>query len=134
MNTLDVIRITALAATLFNVALTVLVLTRDFRSMLHRVYLGWGISVTLWNLGVFHLSQPISHEEAFAWAKVLQLGVIFMPVTLFHLCVIIAQARRVTRLMPILYLIHFGFAASLYFNKFIIDVRHLDVGYWSVPG
>jgi signal transduction histidine kinase len=134
MNTLDVIRMTALTATLFNVTLTMLVLSRDFRSTLHRVYLGWGISVTLWNLGVFYLSQPISHEEAFAWAKVLQLGVIFMPVTLFHLCVIIAKSRRGSLLVPYLYLLHTGFAVSLFFNKFIVNVRLLDVGYWSVPG
>jgi signal transduction histidine kinase len=134
MNTLDVIRITALTATLFNVVLTLLVLARDSRSMLNRVYLGWGVSVTLWNLGVFHLSQPISHDEAFKWAKVLQLGVIFMPVTLFHLCVIIAQARRVNKVMPVLYLVHTALAASLLFNKFIVNVRLLDVGYWSVPG
>jgi signal transduction histidine kinase len=136
MGTLDVIRITALTATLFNVALTILVLMRDSRSMLNRVYLGWGVSVTLWNLGVFHLSQspPLSHDEAFAWAKVLQLGVIFMPVTLFHLCVIISKAQRASKLTPILYLVHAGFAVSLFFNQFIVNVRLLDVGYWSVPG
>lgn len=133
MNTLDVIRITALAATCFNVVLTVLVLTRDFRSTLHRVYLAWGVSVTLWNLGVFHLSQNISPERAFVWAKVLQLGVIFMPVTLFHLCSIIARVS-LKWTIPILYLIHLGLAVSLFFNKFIVGVRLLDVGYWSVPG
>ena len=104
MNTLDVIRITALTATLFNVALTILVLARDSKSMLNRVYLAWGVSVTLWNLGVFYLSQPINPDEAFAWAKVLQLGVIFMPVTLYHLCVIISKAQRASRLVPWLYL------------------------------
>ena len=134
MNTLDVIRITALTATLFNVALTLLVLARDSKSMLNRVYLAWGVSVTLWNLGVFYLSQPISPDEAFAWAKVLQLGVIFMPVTLYHLCVIITKAQRASRLVPWLYLVHTGFAVSLIFDKFIVGVRQLDVGYWSVPG
>jgi signal transduction histidine kinase len=136
MNSLDVIRMTALAATLFNVGLTLLVLSRDFRSRLHQVYLGWGISVTLWNLGVFHLSQNISPDEAFGWAKILQLGVIFMPVTLFHLCAIIAQvpSRWLKWVMWVLYLIHVGFAISLCFNKFIVNVRMLDVGYWSVPG
>jgi signal transduction histidine kinase len=134
MNTLDVIQITALAAVLFNVALTVLVLTWDYRSTLHRVYLAWGISVTLWNLGVFHLSDPkIGPEEAFAWAKILQLGVIFMPVTLFHLCTIIAQVR-LRWVIPFIYLVHSAFAVSLYFNKYIVGVRLLDVGYWSVPG
>jgi signal transduction histidine kinase len=137
MDTLDVIRITALTATLFNMALTILVLSRDLRSTLHRVYVGWGVSVTLWNLGVFHLSQPnhvISDTDAFWWAKVLQLGVIFMPVTLFHLCVVISKARRAGRLVPILYLIHTAFAISLFWNKFIIGARSLNVGYWSVPG
>ena len=31
-------------------------------------------------------------------------------------------------------LVHVGFAVSLFFNRFIIGVRLLDVGYWSVPG
>jgi signal transduction histidine kinase len=136
MNSMDVIRMTALTATLFNVGLTALVLSRDFRSTLHRVYLAWGISVTLWNLGVFHLSQNITPGEAFAWAKVLQLGVIFMPVTLFHLCLVIAQSPALWRkwVMRVLYVIHIGFAVSLFFNKFIVGVRLLNVGYWSEPG
>ncbi|MGO8701463.1 MAG: ATP-binding protein [Limisphaerales bacterium] len=134
MDTLAVIRVTALAATILNVVLTILVLSRDFRSTLHRVYLGWGISVTLWNLGVYHLSQDgIGDIEARKWANVLQLGVIFMPVTLFHLCWLIAQARR-KWVIPALYLIHIGFAVSLCFGQFISGVQPLDVGYWSIAG
>ena len=99
---------------MLNVVLTILVLSRDFRSTLHRVYLGWGISVTLWNLGVYHLSQDaLATSRRVMWAKVLQLGVIFMPVTLFHLCWLIAQARR-KWVIPVLYLIHIGLAVSLF--------------------
>jgi signal transduction histidine kinase len=133
MHMLDVIRITALTATLFNIVLTLLVLGRDYRSPLHRVYMLWGISVTLWNLGVFHLSQHIDSATAFRWAKVLQLGVIFMPITLFHLCLIISKVRA-RGIVVGLYLVHIGFAVSLFMGKFIVDVRLLDVGYWSVPG
>ena len=94
MNTLDVIRITALTAMVFNIVLTVLVLARDYRSTLHRVYMLWGISVTLWNFGVFHLSQPnVSHADAFFWAKVLQLGVIFIPISMFHLGLVISRTK-----------------------------------------
>jgi hypothetical protein len=56
MNRLVVIQITALTAISLNAVLTLMVLTRDFRSKLHRIYFGWGVAVTLWNLGVFHLS------------------------------------------------------------------------------
>jgi signal transduction histidine kinase len=133
LNRLDVIQITALTAILVNAVLTVMVVARDYRNKLHRIYLGWGIAVTLWNLGVFHLSLPIGKEEAFYWAKLLQLGIMFIPVIMFHLCMVIGQART-GWLMPALYLLHVGFAVSLFFNKFIIGVQHLSVGYWSVPG
>ncbi len=136
MTTLEIIQMTALAATAFNVLLTVLVLSRDMRSNLHRAYLGWGVSVTLWNLGVYYLSRHILEQEAMRWAKVLQLGVIFMPVTLFHLCLIIAQAQRqsVKWGMRLLYLVHSGFAAALFSNHFIAGVRWLEVGWWSKSG
>ena len=133
MNRLFIIQITALTAIWFNAALTILVLARDFRSRLCRIYLGWWVAVTLWNLGVFHLSKNIGYDEAFFWAKVLQLGVIFIPVILLHLCLAIGQAPT-GWLMPALYLLNGGFAISLYFNKFIIGVRMLPVGYWSIPG
>jgi signal transduction histidine kinase len=133
MNRLDVIQITALTAIWFNVVLTVLVVAWDPRSKLHRIYLCWGIAATLWHLGVYHLSQNIGTEEAFHWAKLLQLGVIFVPMLLFHMCMIIAQART-GWLIPAMYLLHVGFAISLYFDKFIVAVRLLPVGYWSVPG
>ena len=135
---MNVLPITALTATLFNVVLTLLVLGRDFRSRLHKVYLLWGISVTLWNLGAFYLYQHIEPGEALIWAKVLQLGVIFMPVSLFHLCVIISQTKA-GRLLPLLYVVHTGFAVSLISNKFITGVRPIVfgsgiAGYWSMPG
>jgi signal transduction histidine kinase len=134
MNTIDVIRITALTATVFNILLTLLVLGRDFRSTLHRVYMLWGFSITLWNFGIYHLSrQNLSPENAFFWAKALQLGVILTPISLFHLSLLISKTR-VGWVLPALYLADAGFAASLFFNWFIIDVRKLDVGYWSVPG
>ena len=133
MNRLDVIQITALTAIVFNAVLTLMVVARDYRSKLHRIYLGWGIAVTLWNLGVYSLSMDISPTWAFFWAKLLQLGIMFIPVIIFHLCMVIGQART-GWLMPALYLLHVGFAVSLYFDKFIIGVRPLEVGYWSVPG
>lgn len=135
MHLNDVIKYTALVATLLNLALTLFVLARDYRSRLHRVYVLWGISVTLWNLGVYHLSQKqLDSDAALPWAKVLQLGVIFMPLTLFHLCAIVSGTRFPKWVLPTLYLIQFGFAISLFFNHFINGVQWVgDAGYWSKP-
>src|SRR5580700_10762781 len=93
MNRLDVIQITALTAIFVNAILTLMVLARDYKSKLHQIYLGWGIAVTLWNLGVYNLSRPIGPDEAFIWAKLLQLGIMFIPVIIVHLCVVIGQAK-----------------------------------------
>jgi signal transduction histidine kinase len=134
MHSLDIIRITALTATVFNIILTLLVLGRDYRSTLHRVYMLWGIDVALWNWGAYHLSQNISHDDAFFWAKILQLGVIFLPLTMFHLCIVISKTRLPGWVLPVLYLAHVCLASTLLFNWYIVDVRWLEVGYWSVPG
>jgi len=133
MNRLEVIQITALTAITVNAILTSMVLARDYRSKLSQIYLAWGVAATLWNLGVYHLSRDIGQDEAFIWAKVLQLGIMFIPVIICHLCVVISQVRT-GWMMPALYLLHVGFAISLLFNKFIIGVQHLPVGWWSVPG
>src|ERR1039458_5981648 len=112
MHTLDLIRITALTAALFNAILTILVLGRDYRSTLHRVYMLWGVAITLWNFGAYHLSQNISPEKAFFWAKFLQLGVIFIPISLFHLAMIISKTR-VGLVLPVSYLAHVCLAVSI---------------------
>jgi signal transduction histidine kinase len=134
MHSLDVIRITALTAALFNVVLTLLVLGRDYRSTLHRVYMLWGGAVAVWNFGAFHLSQEhLTSEEAFFWAKFLQLGVIFIPISLFHLALVISKTN-IGRILPALYVVHVGFVVSLVFNLFIVGAKPLPVGYWSIPG
>jgi signal transduction histidine kinase len=122
-------------ATLLNLALALFVAGRDYRSRLNRVYMLWGISVTLWNIGVYHLSQNTDQATAFFWAKVLQLGVIFMPLTLFHLCAIVSGTQTRRWVLPVLYGIHAGFAVCLYYGSFITGVRWInEAGYWSVPG
>ena len=124
-------------ATLFNVALTLLVLGRDFRSRLHRVYVLWGISVTLWNVGVFQLSNHgMDEAHALIWAKILQFGVIFLPVTMFHLAAIILGIR-LKWWIPVLYLLHMGVALTLWpgCDWYLKGVQWIgDAGYWGVAG
>jgi signal transduction histidine kinase len=135
MHSLDVIRITALTAMCFNIVLTLLVLGRDYRSILHRVYLLWGIDIALWNWGAYHLSEKtISPEDAFFWAKILQLGVIFIPLAMFHLCLVFSKTQVKGWVLPVLYLAHICLASTLFFNWYITGVKWLPVGYWSIPG
>lgn len=127
------LQIAALAATIFNISLTLLVLRSQFRAKTSLPYTVWGISLTLWNLGAFFLMGPLARESQWLWELVLQVGVIFLPLSLWHFCVAIS-GRNWTRLWVLLYLIHAGFAASLFNGWFISDVRQYSFGYWGVPG
>src|ERR1700722_3431101 len=98
-----------LLASILNFLLTMFVFTRDRRATINRVYLLWGVSLTVWNLGTFFMFTVPSGEsnssEALFWAKFLQFGVIFLPISLFHLGLLIARVRP-GRMVPLLYALH----------------------------
>jgi len=44
------LEISALAAVVFNTALALLVVRTDLKSLLHRAYIGWALSLSVWNV------------------------------------------------------------------------------------
>lgn len=132
---MNFLQITALSVTIFNIVLTLLVVGRDVRSRLKQVYLLWGTCIALWNIGAIFLNRtvPLPPSQAIYWAKMLQLGVIFMPVSISHLCMIVAQVD-VRKWAPWFYAAHAIIAVSLFFNKFVVGVRLMHFGYYAVPG
>ncbi|MHB8521747.1 MAG: ATP-binding protein [Limisphaerales bacterium] len=122
-----------LTAALTNLPLALFVLSRDWRSTLNRVYLLWGAAITVWNLGTFFMFQVSSHGEALLWARFLQFGVIFLPVSLFHLCLLTAQIST-PRFIRLLYLLHALFALSNCTGFFVADVKYVGYAYYTVGG
>ena len=127
------LQIAALSAIVVNVLITVLVLRASFRAKTTPAYAVWGVSLTLWNLGAYFAYGGVPHEEARFWLQILQIGVIFLPVSLLHLCLGITGVER-PRLIALLYVVHSGFALSLSGAWFMEDVRLFPFGYWAVPG
>ena len=137
MNSLQLFHLFPLTAAIVSVLLTIFVLSQNLRSLLNWVFALWGISIAVWNLGTFFMFLDISHDKAFLWAKFLNMGVIFLPPSLFHLCTLMAQVplRRIVRF---LYFVHVLFAVSLFTGDFISEVRIIKYpdfsAYWSVAG
>jgi signal transduction histidine kinase len=117
-----------LVASMVNFALAFFVFSRSWRSTMNRVYLLWGISLAIWNFGTYFMFRvplietPENHAEALFWAKFLQFGVIFLPVTLFHIGFLIAKVPT-GRKMPLLYFMHCVFALSNFGSFFVNNVR-----------
>ena len=127
------LQIAALAAIAVNVLITLLVLRASFRAKTTSAYAVWGVSLTLWNLGAYFAFGGVPHEEARFWLQILQIGVIFLPISLLHLCLGITGIER-PRLIAFLYVVHSGFAVSLSSGLFVRDVQEFPFGYWAVPG
>jgi signal transduction histidine kinase len=125
--------ISSLAAAVFNTGLAILVVRRDIRSLLHRAYIGWAISLTIWNFAAPVLARQTTMAGAMHWARILQLGVIFMPICLLHLCLILANSPRGKR-FPGLYAMHALLAAALPTRWFVASVKMTLFGYWTVGG
>jgi signal transduction histidine kinase len=125
--------ISALAAAVFNTGLALLVVRRDLRSLLHRAYVGWAISLTIWNVAAPVLAQQTTIEGGMYWARILQLGVIFMPICLLHVCLILTSSSR-GKAIPILYAAHTLIAFSLPGTLFVQNVKMTQFGFWTVGG
>ena len=122
-----------LTAAVTNLALTLFVLTRDLRSTLNRVYLLWGLSITVWNLGTFFMFSVETEASARFWSAFLHYGVIFLPISLFHLCLLIAQVK-LPRWLPLVYGWFGLLALSNAFGLFTSGVRNLGYAYYSEAG
>jgi len=127
------LEISALAAAVFNTALAVLVVRTDLKSLLHRAYIGWALSLGFWNVACCFLYDPTTFQAALFWGKVLQLGVIFMPICLLHVCLILTNTPR-NRAIPVFYVFHAALALTLFGDKFVATVRLTPYGYWTVGG
>ncbi len=122
-----------LTAAIVNLVLTLFVLSRNLKGAVNRVYLVWGLSVTLWNAGTFLMFRASSEEEALQWARVMQFGVIFLPISLAHLCLLMAQISW-GRWMKWLYGLHILMALGNFTPYFISGVRDAGYAYYALGG
>jgi len=122
-----------LTAALINMLLAAFVIARNPNSILSRVYLLWGGSITIWNLGTAFMFSVHTAEAALIWAKILQSGVIFLPIALFHLSLIIAEIQK-----PLFLKILYGVQVLLFIANlsgyFVSDVKNVGYAYYSVAG
>ena len=122
-----------LTAALINFALMLFVLTRDRRSVLNRVFLLWGASMVMWNVGTVLLFRVFEPADALFWARFQHFGLIFLPVSLLHLSLLITQVR-LPKLITGLYGWFGLLAASNFTGFFISGAKESGWAYYAVAG
>ncbi len=126
-------KITCLVAGLFHLVLTIFVVSRDFKSKVNRVYAVWGFSLALWNLSAFiKLEVPV--EDSMFWVRMIHLGLVFLPVGIFHLCLLISDVRN-RQLIPFIYGIHLALAITVFGgNLYIKGTTETQFGLFAETG
>src|SRR5438093_920164 len=132
---MSTLKFVPLTAAVVNLLLGLFVFTAARKGRANRAYLLWGSSIGIWNLGTFFMFEVTTEKDALFWGRVLQFGVIFLPVSLFHLSVLIA-GMRARKPLQVLYLVTAFFALSNLGGYFVRDVRYVaSLGaYYTIGG
>jgi signal transduction histidine kinase len=121
----------------FNFVLALLVFANDRRSRLNQVFFCCCLGISIWNFGTFALFEtpnvPEAIPRAYAWAKFMQFGVIFIPITMLHLSMLMSGYKP-GRWMVLNYGFHVTLALLNAFDLFISGVRHVGYAYYSIAG
>ena len=118
---------------IFNLVLAIFVYASERRSRLNQVFFAWALSIAIWNFGTFALFQKQDPMSAYRWAKLMQYGVIFIPVTMLHLCLLLT-GRKPGRWLVLIYCFHGVLAVLNAFDLFISGVHHVGYAYYSTAG
>lgn len=122
-----------LAAAILNALLTIFVLRVGVQAKLRIAYLIWGVSIVVWNTGTYQMFRVESHAAALDWARFLQMGVIFLPISLFHLMLHICKVAN-EGLVLSTYAIGFILGTTILTGGFIADVRDAGYAWYTVGG
>lgn len=127
-------KITCLVAGLFHLFLTIFVVSRDFKSKMNRVYAVWGFSLALWNLSAF-IKLQVSVEDSNFWVHMIHLGLVFLPIGIFHLCLLISDVKN-RQVVPFLYGIFIALGLTVIFTDWYVAgyQENGEFGLFAVPG
>ncbi len=124
-----------LVAFVLNLTLVAVVLYRDYRSALNRVFAACASALAIWNFGVFFLRSTADTGTAFVVEKVLHIGVILVPVLYYHFVVIfLERAPRRRPVLSVAYALALGFLAVSPTPLFMRGVALTYWGFAPAPG
>ena len=123
-----------LTGAVLNFSLAVFVLLQNPRATIARVYFLLGLCLAIWNFGTFQMFRVDDYEHALFWARFLQAGVIFIPLTLFHISSLVAHVRVPRKIVVALYSLHICLFLSNFTDFFLAGVRNVGYAWYSVAG
>jgi signal transduction histidine kinase len=123
-----------LTGALLNFSLALFVLIQNPRTIVARIYFLLGVSFAVWNFGTFQMFRVDDYDSALFWARFLQFGVIFIPLTFCHLSLLVARLSVPKIYLRTLYALHVLLFISNFTDFFLAGVKNVGYAWYSVAG
>ncbi len=106
-----------LVSCVFVLTLGFFVWIKKSRQLLHILFLLYSFTLSFWLFGTFALFNAVSPEQQIFWDRFVYVGVVFIPIFLYHFGLLYSNNKQ----HPIL--LYFGYACSLFF----LPISQLDI-------
>jgi signal transduction histidine kinase len=116
-----------------NLIVAIFVFLRNTRQRLNQIYFCWGLSLAVWCGAASAMFYVTTQRAAEFWARVVHLGVIWIPVTGLHVCLLVS-ASRARRFLRLSYAVTVLLTIAVFFNLHIRGVIHLSYGWFAAAG
>ena len=123
-----------LLAALGNSALAVVVLRRDHRDEINRIFAFATVMVVFWNLNIFVFSASSNFATAFYWSRVFRVGTLMLPVAVTHFFFVFSEMRSVwvRRFLLLAYTVASCLILLNAGDLLVSDLRHYQSGFYFV--
>ena len=123
-----------LTGAFLNFALALFIFCQSPRATTARVYFALGVCFAVWNYGTYRMCRSEDYEHALYWARFLQFGAIFLPITLCHVSQRVTQVPLRSRFIIGLYAVHGILFASNFTSLVITSVHPIGNAWCPVAG
>ncbi|MCG2687136.1 hypothetical protein L6278_03340, partial [Candidatus Parcubacteria bacterium] len=91
---MTLLNILPLLSSIFVFWLGVFVISKNTKSVVHRVFFLLSISVTIWLIGTFMMFISKTNGQAIFWDRFIYMGVVFVPAFMYHFSVVWTKIKK----------------------------------------
>ena len=104
---------------------------RNRSDRIHTVYSFFSLCVIVWTSCAFLLFYNLTDTQALFVARLLHVGIIFIPALFFHFICLLTDAKAAKKYLFLIYSTSFIFLALNFFGFLIRSVRKTNFGFYS---
>lgn len=120
----------------FTSSILAFLILKSGKSKLHRIWGVFNITISIWGLGAFFIGRSVDPEKALFWWKFAHIGIILLPVLIFHTITLLCELRQKV-ILRLIYIETFVFILLDFINPdkiFLSGVRYVFSFYYGTLG